>query len=290
MRKGYNPHVVLDKRGSIFAIATGSDACAEHECGSRPMQGALCNTYGGLSEEALVRALRAGEAVTYPPLLERKRITRNLDKITFQKGAAATGEPVAVLGYSPYGAVSLAHRELEIYRDDEFLAGAWAEDAFALKVVGAKWVSRLERFAKAVRAGEGLFAGTFLERDGKTHLSGVIVALHTGLRPEHRQAIAAAQATWEGSIQLKACSRLDELHALARIESQKQGADCRPGYMSPRWRHSVVGGEVAYWLNPGFGVKARAGTYTFEELARWIKAEKKYLLTPSTTSAPQEAA
>lgn len=42
MRKGYEPCLAFDHNDRLVAIATGSDACAEHECGSKPLREALC--------------------------------------------------------------------------------------------------------------------------------------------------------------------------------------------------------------------------------------------------------
>ena len=57
MRKGYEPAIFLDKKGRMFGFCTGSDACSEHEMGSRPMQEALCRR-AGPSDEEVIRALR----------------------------------------------------------------------------------------------------------------------------------------------------------------------------------------------------------------------------------------
>jgi hypothetical protein len=305
MIRGHDPDTLLDKNGEIFAISTGADACTEHECGSNEMQADLCEFSGfrrrmpsGFvaqmvealaankpsmpSDDEIIALLRAGKPVEYPQLIERKSINRNLDKLVFTRIEAGkdTFEPEAVFGYSPFGGVTLDNPQLSLYRDQE-LAGAWDAHAFAVRVRGKKLVNKLERFAKRVKEGDGLFAGTFLQDQPKKRLSGVILAVKSGLRPEHRQAIAKAQQEWEAGLRLKAKSRVEELHKIFRDNQEKLPNVRLPGYIWPVWENRVVDGEVVYALNPDRGVDAlHWGPYSFEELKRWILAEKKFKMQP----------
>lgn len=303
MRKGDKAVIIFDKRGDIFAISTGSDACAEHEWGSKPMQDALSGDNVGqvlpeglvasagvalglvktkLNEDQLISAIRAGKKVEFLPLQERKGLRQNLDKLVFVRGEE-NGEPVGVFGFAVRyveNVVKLDHRELTFWREQE-VVGAWDDESFAWKVRGKRLVDKLERFAKKMKDGDGMFAGTFLQEVQKENLAGVMLAVKSSIRPEHKVAIAAAQTKWEGERRLKAMSRVDELHRIYR-EHQKENSNARlPGHISPYWKGNVVDSEVQYRLNPNHGVDASyGGPYTFEQLRDWIVADKKTPLRP----------
>lgn len=302
MRKGDKAVILFNKRGDIFALSTGADACTEHECGSKPMQEALCGTTVGhvlpegfvanaaatlsltkpeLREDQLIATMRAGKKVDFVPLLERKTLRKNLDKLVFIRGEEK-GQAVAVFGYAPRSSsVTLVHRELPFWREEDEVVGAWDEESFAWKVRGKRLVDKLERFFEKVRGGDGVFAGTFLKDVHKENLSGVMLALKSDMRPEHRTAIAKAQATWEGDQLLKAMSRTDELNKICWERQKVNARASLPGYIWPFWRGNEVGGEVLYRLNPGAGVDAQyGGPYTFDQLKDWILADKKSPLRP----------
>lgn len=310
MRKGFNAAVVMDKDGEIFAISTGSDATSEHENGSKPMQRALCQPLlkqpepgllgklsqacglvepAPLTDEKLVAALRKGQNVAYPALIDRKAILHNLDKLHYIIGKEK-GEPVAVFGYSPRGpdALRVDHGELQFYPKEEH-AGAWDEREFAFKVRGNEMVDKLKRFAEKAQAGDAVFAGTFLEDLEGTRLSGVIVAVKSGIGPQHQAAIDAAQRNWEAGLRLKAKARVDELNSMSRQSDTRPHA-ASPGYIWPVWANGADT-EVAYALNPNQGVKAEYwGPYTFEELEQWILAETKHHLKPAKLRPDRTAA
>lgn len=298
MRQGFDPKLLLDKKGAIFAIATGSDACAEHECGSSPLQEALCAGYVGKDspvKASLIKQLRQADqpdlrdrlqpqkAVQFPDLLSQKVINRNLDKIQFVQGIDERAQqPAALLCFTTrYRAPDLNDTELAIWNKTVSVAGAWDENGFAFKVVGAKLVAKLQTFAEKLQAGQGCFAGLFLDDEKDDRLSGVILALHTGLRPEHKAALDKAQRDYESNLLLEARSRVDELHAMAYSAAPRQPHLCMPGYVWPVWKDGVVGGDVLYALNPNYGVEAPYwGPYAFEQLADWIVATKKFALKP----------
>lgn len=184
MRRGNSAKIIFDKRGEIFAISTGSDCVSEHEWGSKPMMDHLCQ-------------VTAGGAAKHPSFFERKTLSQNLADVIFSQGTEE-GEPVGVFGFATEYAgrtIVIDHRELRL-RDKE-VVGAWDASSFALKVKGKRLVDKLQRFAEKVQAGDGIFAGSFLKDDNKEALNGVILAVKGSLRPEHRTAIATAQAKWE---------------------------------------------------------------------------------------------
>jgi len=309
MRRGFNPVIIFNKRGEIFAFATGSDATSEHEWGSKSMQEDLCNPEGaapksvgllekvtqacGITDPAprtdpeLIAALRAGKAFAYPQLLDRKALSKNLDRLQFITGVEK-GQPVAVFGYAPRRErVAVDNRELMFYRDEEYV-GAWDEGSFAFKVRGEKLVAKLKQFAEKAQAGGALFAGTFLKVHEKEHLSGVILALRDDLRTEHLQAAAKAQADWEATLRLKAKSRLEELYELYREHRKTVRSAVLPGNLGEVWTDGPDS-DVAYRLNPDRDSWGEYyGPYTFEQLRDWILAEEKYRLVPTLkkNSAP----
>lgn len=294
MRQGYDPSLIFDKKGEIFAIGTGSDACAEHEVGSGSLQRMLCSEIigaGSKGERSYIQALRDGVTASalFPDLLRQKTIDQNLNRIQFVEGVdERTKKPAALLWVSANSfQASVNHRELSLLRNSD-MAGAWDENGFAFKVVGRRLVSKLKTFAQRLKEGEGCFAGLFLEDERKASLSGVVVALRTEFRPEHLVAVKKAQERYDADMLLKALSRVDELHELVRSrqeQAEKNGESFShlrmPGYVWPIWKNGKPGFEVCYGLNPGPGVQAKyGGPYTFEQLAKWSLAEKKYPLKP----------
>lgn len=284
MRKGNDPQVLMDG-DDIVAIATGADFTAEHEQGTQALQSALCGGEASKpgflarvlgaphtlsTDSELIAALRAGKTVKYPELLTRKALNKDLERLEFKRSTGDT--PEAVLGLCRYGAVRLDDSELGIRNKERPWAGAWDDASFAFKVAGEPWVSRLERFYQALQAGDGVFAGTFLDKQNTgVRLSGVTIALRSRLTPSQLSAVAAAQAEWEASLRLKARSRVAEL--------QKKGK--LPGVVWPVWKNRQVDTEVLYALNPAYGVSAPYyGPYTFEQLSDWIAADKKPALVP----------
>lgn len=301
MRRGFGAQLLLDESGRMFGFCTGADACAEHECGSRPMQEKLSSGAQRYQREeadlvaklrrqltapkGLLARLLPEKEVAYPQLLERKRIDQNLNQLVFLEGVV-DGEPAAVFGFSPNGSLmhfGLQHQELRFYGDDLFVTGAWSDRSFAIAVRGASRVHLLAEFADAIRAGDGLFAGTFIEDFEKTHLSGVLVVRESMLRPQDNAGITKAQAEFEAHLRLQARSRVHELQALRKSrEASGSRASNWPGHIWPLWRDSIVDGEVVYGLNPAYGIKAPYyGPYDYDQLAAWIGAEgKKPTLVP----------
>lgn len=300
MRKGFDAALVFDEQGEIFAFGTGSDATSEHEQGSKKMQDALCDPANArppagkftllleqwgvtkrppLSDDELIAALRAGKSVQYPELLLRKSLCRNLDKLHFVTGTE-NGQPVVLFGFSPSGlrVLPIDHPELRM-REGVNTSGAWDDREFAIKVRGEELVAKLKRFTDAVKAGDGLFAGTFLRQIGDVFLSGVIVARHSKLTLEHQADIAKAQKDWEANLRLKARSRVEELQALSRGRDKPRHVHL-PGFIWPVWTDGPDS-DIVYALNPSYEKYGRYfGPYEFDELKKWILAEEKYQLTP----------
>lgn len=294
MRKGYDPAMFLDKKGRMFGFCTGSDACAEHEQGSRSMQEALCRKDGHSDEQVIKKLRQAGVSASasslasvpfvYPMLLERKLIAFDLKRIALLEGKdKKTGEPVAMIHFSANGrAPSLEDGELSIGYQ-KTVAGAWDQHGFAFKVWGEKAVRRLQAFHASMLAGDAVFAGTFLESHDGVQASGVTIVDRTLLRGEHLAEIKKAQEKWEADMRLKAGSELDAFYERYRKACLKDRAKeiSLPGHLRPVWRDGVVDGEIAYALNPGHGVKAPYyGPYDLEQLERWTFAAKKFDLVP----------
>lgn len=292
MRKGYDPAMFLDKKGRMFGFCTGSDACAEHEQGSRPMQEALCRK-DGPSDEQVIERLRKGKLKEYPMLLERKSISFDLKRIALLGGKdKKTGEPVAMIHFSANGrAPSLDDGELSLGYQ-KAVAGAWDQHGFAFKVWGEKGVKRLQSFHASMLAGDAVFAGTFLKSHDGVQASGVTIVDRTLLRGEHLAEIKKAQEKWEADMRLKADSKLYafyERFSRARQKDPEARHIDLPGSLWAVWRNEVDG-EIAYALNPGYRVKAPYyGPYDLEQLERWTFAEKKFDLVPLPKIEAQDA-
>lgn len=279
MRQGFDSMFVTNNRGEIVAIATGADYCAEHECGSKPLMEAL-TVSGDSDEEAdFLKAWSKGKKASYPDLLSRKRIVRNLDQIQVVE---VTGEvPELYVGYEAQG------RNLLAYADDmrflksgakgqEDVSGAWDAEGFGFHVRGKKNVALLRKFAEQLKAGHAVFAGTFFKFSGSQRLAGVIIAIEPLFRPEHRAEIKKAQLEYESNLRLKAMSRVDELHQLHRERGLPY-----PGYIWPVWSDSSEG-QVLYALNPGYNVRAQYyGPYTVEAMAEWMRSGYSCELQPA---------
>lgn len=284
MKKGYHPALLLDKKGDIFAIATGSDATTEHECGMTPILRALGGSEPRYATATAQALKRAGGPVVIPSVMEGRELLRDLDRLVFEQGEEK-GEPVAALGYTARekGLRLLQEHELSFntFSDPKDLAGAWDEYSFGFKVKGAALVTKLKRFHEALQNGNGLFAGLFLADVQKERLGGVIVCDKSKLRPEHKAAQAAAQAKFEANVRLHLVSRVDELHALAR----KHLPESRRliGHLSVSGRDESTG-ALRYHLNPYQPIDQRNfGSHTFDELARWIEAGAKGLIKELAT-------
>lgn len=271
MRKGNQPALLLDSKGEIFAIATGADATSEHEWGSDCLMTELTGQVP-FKRADIAQALRERKLKAVPDVFDNRRIVLDLDRLVFQTGQEK-GEPVAALGYTArgYDLDLLNHRELTFnsFSEPKDLAGAWDDSSFGFKVKGDKLVARLERFYQALREGKGLFAGMFLTDQPKQRMSGVIICNTDFLRPEHRAAMKKAQTTFESDVQMHLQARTAELMKKA---SQVFTTGSRSfGHVWPTWKGNVVGSEVVYGYNPGYGVSDRLyGFYSFEELMAWL--------------------
>ena len=285
MRQGNNARLIYDAANHLVAIATGADAAAEHECGSRPLQQALCTQFD--DEAALVARLAAGERIDYPQLSARKRITKRAPGLQFIHIPArgADGQPHAVLGYSrqnlAFSAEELRFRSPSVLNEDPNVAGAWDEESFAIRVRGERHVTALRDFHDALQAGKCLFAGTFLQATGR--LSGVVIGNEEHFDDATRQAMTHAQALYESELRLKA--RDDSRVLLSEL---RQAAGVSPsgrldiGHLWVRWADERET-EVVYGLNPGYRVKADYfGPYRREELLAWARAGFAYHLRPAS--------
>lgn len=202
MRKGNRPSLLLTPAGEIFAIATGSDATAEHEWGCAPLMRELTGCEP-LTRQVAASGLRSKPEGDIPDVLAGRHITRDLDALVFEEGVEhpvadpAAAEPVAVLGYSARHRLShlLEFRELAFPRfgHDSGLAGAWDDSSFAFKVRGQDNVERLRRFYQAMQQGKAMFAGLFLDDIPGVHAAGVIICNTEHLNDEHRAAMDVAR-------------------------------------------------------------------------------------------------
>lgn len=304
MRRGNNPRVVMTKKGRIIAIATGSDACAEHETGIKVMLDALCNQ--ARDEAAIVSALKAGQTVLsrldktagspeegalyYPDVLESKRIVKNLDQLRFIE--REEGTPEALLYFAP-NELKFENLSSELSfpghhplpGEDGNMAAAWEERAFALRVRGALLVRALRDFYQAIKDQKVVFAG-LIDDDAFNRLNGIVLANTELFSPSMDVSVRNAQAKRESAIRLKARDDAQELGARMRMaaaqsvltKSKGSIANLSPGHLWVRWADKEES-AIQYCLNPGYGIKADyLGPYTREQLLDWAKTGYAYPL------------
>lgn len=305
MRKGYYPTLVFSKKGNLIAISTGSDACAEHEMGSKKMMSVLCEQYD--NEAALLKKLRSyqppgvvekiktlvggtQEAVSlkervsrdasfkYPDVLEIKRITKAPKELQFIEVFDKDGKLTeAYMGLAPNALNEYSH-ELQYpsgtFRTDVNLdiAGAWDERSFAIRVRGAKLAKALKVFYQAMLDKKVVFAGTFMNG---WRISGVILANTDFLPDEQKKNIQEAQADYEKALRLKALDDSDELYR----ELYKMNNNRGFGYLWAMFKDASET-EVVYGLNPHSDVNADyLGPYTATQLRDWVASGCSYRLT-----------
>lgn len=222
MRKGYDPLLVFNKKNHLVAIATGADACTEHEIGiSRLMEklGATPVSFYDLEKEvsAVQQARTLNQPDPYPDLAERLCI-KNAHNVHFDQTEAE-----AVLWTSfggPYdcsGTIQGLLQDSEFqyptpYPDDRFLpnkdlniAAMWDERSFAIRVKSPRYIRGLSEFYNALKDGRAMFGGRFFyAKDYR--LSGVILVNTQYLRGENLKALKKLQDQYEKAIRLACLS------------------------------------------------------------------------------------
>lgn len=286
MRKGNDPSLHLEKKGDIFAIATGSDFCAEHEGGSKDMQQNLCMGQSHQDDSVLIQEYKNSKnesEFNYSQILERKRINKQADAIRFIK-STEDGVEVAAIIFDRNFPKDCTDLTGELHtRGGKSISGAWDEDSFGFKVVGPKLIAKLEKFHAEMVGDGAIFAGIFLKQIDKERLTGVIIAIESKLRPEHMLSIKVAQREYEENIRLQAGSRITEFRDVVWNKAKDQSHIKHPGHMWPMWKDHVVDSEVVYGINPDYDAKKLIpyfGPYTFDTIKDWMLAEKKYPMVP----------
>ena len=285
MQQGNYANLILTASGQLIAFATGADACAEHEGGSRRLMSTLCNQYA--NEGIIVSSLKKGDIVTCPDLLESKRIVKTPPQLRFIEKSGET--PEAILYLADYE-VDFNYRHLHFsdfeskYRDPN-VAGAWDDKNFAIKVRGDAYVNALREFNEAIKEGKVVFAGSFFKRDtenGIGQLSGVIMANSSYFTEEDKAAIARAQVEYESDLRLKA---RDDCKSVQDKMRELSGQQNSPGYIWIRWKDQAET-DVVYCLNPGYRVNADYwGPYTRQQLLDWAGKKYSYRLSPMRLAA-----
>ena len=275
MRRGNQPGIVFDQTGALFAIATGSDACAEHECGAATLLTELTGNDTPYARD-LGRLLRTDPTLPIPDLAQSLRVTAGLEDIVFD--IQRTGEePEAILAYSarlgsefkPFEHQSfLQELAFNGFSEPKDMIGAWGDSGFAFRVRGQFLVDKLSAFADAMKAGDVMFAGRLFE---EPRLTGVIFARTDRTQPSHLENLRQAQEKFEADVELHRRSRADELNRLA---SQAKAFSYFHAW--PVWAERKPYGDVMYCVNPGRDFNMPYGTKgSFEELSAWLSAGAK---------------
>ena len=282
MRRGFDAQLVFSKSGALVAIATGSDACAEHEQGSKPLQLALCTNYD--DEDAMVSALASGKDVAFKPLLDRKRISKVPKELQYVELPVKDGEPPeALLGLAreplQHYLRELAYPYTQYGKNDLDVSGAWDQGSFAIRVRGKKYVKALRQFYAAMQEKKCLFAGSFL-----TELSGCVIANSERLNDAAREAMKQAQLDYESNLRLKA---KDDSSALMREMNSlgQRGSSFHFGFIWVSWADESQN-KVAYCINPDSNLDVQyGGPYTREQLLDWARNRFSTPLRPLKPAA-----
>lgn len=276
MRRGTNPSILFDKKGRIFAITTGSDACAEHETGSNAMQRNLASGYRELDwhVENLKKTNAEPSLENTPTILEMKTIDRH-DGIVFTEGMEGD-EPFATI-CTLQNASEYSNRQMERCSTRTDCTGAWDEEHFGFRVYGEKLVKKLREFYQGIKEGDAFFAGLLLNAPCFKHTrnpSGVMVARKSMLRPEHREYLETARSEYLDKTKLKFRSRANEIHYIAR----KNKVDI--GYIWPVWKDESKE-SIVYGINSSYefqGKIAHCGPYEYEDIVEWIQSDRSQKL------------
>ncbi len=262
MRRSYDPVVEL-YNGQIAVIASGCDACTEHECGIKPL---LEHFTDGAYAKDVAIAKKLGEIRSSPDIVESRRIKKNLDSIKLIEGKRIT------IGYGSEHCLTENNPELSPLRytfnkdKNLSLTAAWDEYSFAFSAVDPKLKESLKRFYNKIQQGKIGFVGLFVEN--KQSLSGIILG---DLDLISKQNVKKAQAEFDRTVLLHELSRVDELNDLLHKTSSGWS------YIWPIWHKDTV----VYAINPLYNTKANYyGPYTFDEMTNWLKTGCNYHLKP----------
>lgn len=296
MNRGYGAKLVWSDSGALIGFATGSDACAEHECGSKPLRAKLCSQFdfehsvvaalGQISRGSTQGERRVGlSGFQYPSLLESKRVTKFPKGLRFVEKDGTV--PEALLSCADFD-VGIDDSELAFatfpgfrtYDHDPNVAGAWCENAFALHVRSARYVNSMRGFYEAILKGQVVFGSSFFRRH--QNLTGVILVNSTLLSENDTIAVREAQSEYESSLRLKA---RDDTAALRQDMRAASGIQESPGFIWVRWKDETES-DVVYCLNPAYGVKAGyLGPYTRSQLLAWAGQRYSFHLKPERSEA-----
>lgn len=285
MRKGYTPRVVWGSDNKIVALATGSDACTEHELGiQKLMQRLGASSADAAADARLIQALRSGQPVQYPDFMQRLCIAQpealrldllNDEAVLWSDPAAHTARNGVqrMLDSSEFRYVGIRRVDDEL---DSNIAAMWDEESMAIRVRTPRYVQALQELYQAALDGELMFGGSFFEVDDLP-LRGIILVHRGRLQASHLQAQQRAQAKFEQKLRLQALSRLPQLEQQLRA---LLGASAYWRYFSHVWAEWADSRDesqgVAYRVNPGTdgrlaGLLYGKG-YSFEELVEFAQS------------------
>lgn len=262
MRSGIVPFLGFDKDGEIAVVASGSDACAEHECGSAEMQQLFCSTTGhavidgrprplgfSVSSQKHFEGYFTGQVqIEFPGLVERKRLSQNLglvafdvidcsvekERVAFLRGNCSLDEAMCSIdGFRSVFSVGVRSKAMASCLFDSTkrlrVAGAWNESSFCIAVRGNYLVERLGRFHERLLSGQCAFGGSFVEDLCDFRLSGVIVVDLARLSDSQTKGLEQAQRRFVAD-SLLSMSEASALVTRARLSQSRRESAGRLGY------------------------------------------------------------
>lgn len=246
-----NQHWFFSNKGNFQGLRTGSDACAEHEWGMKPIQRSF-----GLDLDL--------------DSLDRFKITRKPENLFFFDEKLKKERFVGIL-LSPnhFSTAKDIAKQFEHYSWDKEPVIAWDERSFLIMVPAdqKKYVKAIKALWQAMEDGN-LWLGGFAE-NRKYIGSGIGFFLPSSM------SIDAVKAENEA---LKA--KAEDEHKLAQAvekegfeDVKKQLTEARRHWFALRPKHVRDDGSVHYWLNPMDQKNHHFGFVTIEDLRHWVKGK-----------------
>lgn len=270
MRRSYRPEWLMDGE-TFLGVGLGSDACAEHEWGTKVLRAhfGLDESLDGLPRRTITLLPRGLE------LIEFKTEANSRMKRKALKALAIFYKEPSDYGEKPL--FTLKEGELRYYGEDK-MSAAWDEKSFGLVAYTEEDQKKLKLLWEAFQRKDVAFwpnVGVFHSGTGLTF------AIPSLVPQKHKAEML------EGDLDHK---RLKAKSEATGIDSLLTKAGKRWFALSPKWSKELkdVGRgeiktehEVLYWLNPMEQDRYNSGWFTVEDLLLWAKNEGPVIKRPS---------
>lgn len=268
MRRGDKAGLVYDRKGNIFGIFTGSDACSEHEWGTEPLQSFACSGFKTVSDLSSEYKKMGKEPFLeeIPAVADLKSINNNISEFILVE---REGHTTIYSSKRHQQFESWEDRELNRHRNEDATA-AWNDKEFAFRVYGEKLSKKLKIFFDALKTNDCIFAGALTSSKdfSDARASGIMVARKSMLRPEHHELLKFSHKKLFEDVLLDYHSKVESIQTFC------QGKKKHIGHIWPIWK-SGVGSEVVYRINPSYDFQNKisySGPYTENAIIEWVNS------------------